>query len=29
MDQLPVALPSGFTDGSVWKRFYSEEAQLP
>ena len=29
MDRLSDALPSGFTDGGVWKQFYSEEARLP
>jgi hypothetical protein len=29
MDQLATGLPPGFTDGSAWKQFYSEEPQLP
>ncbi len=29
MDQLAREVPAGFTDGGVWKRFYSEQAQLP
>ncbi len=29
MDSLDGSLPAGFTDGGVWKQFYSEEPQLP
>jgi hypothetical protein len=29
MDRLSEAIPAGFTDGGAWKRFYSEEPQLP
>jgi isopenicillin-N N-acyltransferase like protein len=29
MDAVDGNLPPGFTDGGVWKQFYSEEPQLP
>ncbi len=29
MDDDPDKVPPGFFDGNVWKRFYSEEPQLP
>jgi hypothetical protein len=29
MEATPDSLPAGFVDGSVWKRFYSEEPVLP
>jgi hypothetical protein len=29
MEAAPKSVPAGFVDGSVWKRFYSEEPVLP
>ncbi len=29
MEASPREVPTGFVDGSVWKRFYSEEPKLP